>query len=591
MREMRTHKAIKLGVLVLTEVLCATAALYAARQIIIKGILYWYGLRGPDATLYFTMGTALQNGIALYGGIFDPKPPAIFLLSALSLSMFGNGMLAEILNILILLCIPALFLFVGYSSAKKRDWGIIQFSVIVGITLALYHATIGGDIQTEFYGAFFGLLYLAAINRDQMRPHSVTVILASGCFAIALLFKEPFLLTLFAAALLMLRKRQEWLRLFGIPLLTACALYFIVLLHLGGLQNYFTLYLRGMLGNYILAGGPVWARGLVAWERMSINVLDFSAWFPLLILALFLLSLPRHQGKRGQCIGVTVTALGISFLMTVRAFFPVQFPWWNTAIGTALMILSISAGAFAASIWGGGLPTFIRRTWRHGLALYITLTAIGLGSGFHGQYFALALPVYFAFFLLFLRRQTSEHPFSRMTVLGCTALAAVVLLSSQSFTRVTPLSAKISQIQQQDSQDHADAAALDAVLDACAIDRYYSLESSPLPYAKHSPLNFYLYTRIEHIDRYHPVFFDESFRRLGQAQIIIEKSPYVPSPRKGNAEEECIGKSVQTFVQKNFTGTPRACAKNLSVSEGYQILFRKNQDDHAKPDVFTCTTL
>ncbi len=580
-----------MGVLVLTEVICAAAALYASRQIIIKCVLYWYGLRGPDATLYFTMGTALHNGIALYGGIFDPKPPAIFLLSALSLGLFSNAMLAEILNIVILLCIPVLFVLAGYFSAKKTDWVIIQFSTIVGITLALYHATIGGDIQTEFYGAFFGLLYLAAVNRDQMRSHTVTVTLASGCFAVAVLFKEPFLLTLFAASLLMLKTRREWLRLFGIPLLTACVLYCVVLLHLGGFQNYFTLYLRGMLGNYILAGGPVWARGLVAWERMYINVLDFSAWFPLLILALFLLSLPAFSGKRGKFVGMSFAAVCIFMIMTVRSLFPEHFPWWQLWIGTAGMLFAISLGAFVSSIWQGGLVPFLRRTWRHGLALYITLTAIGLGSGFHGQYFALALPVYFAFFLLFLRRQASLHPFSHTTVLGCTALSAAILLSSQSFTRLVPFMTMTEEIEQHDEQDHADAAALDAVLDACTIDRYYYLEGSPLPYAKHSPLNFYLYTRIEHIGRFHPLFFDETFRRLGQSQIIIEAQPYVPSPRKGNVKEECIGKNVQTFLQEKFTKTPRACATNLPMPGGYQVLFRKNPQDISQPDILRCKTL
>lgn len=389
---------------------------------------------------------------------------------------------------------------------------------------------------------------------------------------------------------MMLRKRQEWLRLFGIPLITACALYAVALLHLGGLQSYFTIYLRGMLGNYILSGGPVWARGLVAWERMYINVLDFSAWFPILIIILFLLSLPSRRRAhhdtplRPRLIGLSFTAVCFSVLLLVRAFFPVQFPWWNIWIGAALMFLAVSIGAFLASVRVGGFPAFIKRTWRHGLAVYLTLTAIGLGSGFHGQYFALALPVYFAFFLLFLRRQASGHPFSRWMVLGCTALAALILLSSQSFTRKTTLAAKIDAIRMQEAQQQSDAVAIDAVLYACDIDQYYFIESPTIPYTKHSPLNYYLYTRIEHITRYHPVFFEESFRRLEEAKIVItnkeyNEGTYIPAPRKGNQREICIGNNVKKFLDTQFSKQKWDCARKLPGPKGYALHFRKNPND------------
>ncbi len=613
-------RAIKRIALLLAEIPVAAALLYAGYQIVIKSVLYLAGMRGLDATLYFTVGNTLRNGFSLYRDVFDPKPPGIFLLSSVSFSLFGDGTLAYILNVIVLLAIPVLFLWWGYVYCRRLQvedlrWGsrgvvVLQFSLMIGLALALYHATIGGEVQTEFYGAFSGLIYLAAVDVGRRKRGIMPVVIASAGFAVALLFKEPFLITLFVAALLLLRTFREWVRLFFVPLITAGVAYILVLASLGALGNYFTVYLRAMLGNYILAGGPVWARGLVAWERMYINVHDFTPWFPALLLVLFLLSLPRVTGRRGGFLGITITAACISLIAVVRSFFPLEFPW-HMETTKALFLLAVSTGAVLASLRHANVLHFIRRVWRHVLALYLTLTAIGLGSGFHGQYFALALPVYAALFLLVVRKYAACHPEPFVSqdklreenmrqahtsvapvLLSVTALASCILLTSHPFVPAPgALAEKLTEIRHEDSQSRAAAFALDAILNACDIDRYFFLEGALQPYAAHAPLNLYLFTRIEHITRYHPLFFDETFRRLGQAQVIIEARPYVSAARKGNLEEECVGNGVRTFVNEKFTAAPWACAKDLPVPEGYSVLFRNNPDDQAEPDVLQCRTL
>lgn len=595
--------AIKRIGMVIAEIPVIAAFLYAGCQIATKAILYLAGLRGPDATLYFTMGNAIRHGFTVYQDLFDPKPPGIFLLSAASFSLFSDGTLAYMLNVIILLAIPVMFVWWGMGLRKII---IVQWALIIGLTFALYHATIGGDVQTEFYGAFFGLMYVAAVEfymrGDGRIARTGAVIIASMAFSIALLFKEPFLITLFAAALLLLRTFREWLRLFLIPLITAGMTYIVVLASLSALGNYFTIYLHAMLGNYILNGGPVWARGLVAWERIYINVHDFTPWFPVLLAVMFVLSLPEFSGTtrhvRSRWIGIAFAAACVTGIVFVRSFFPGQF-LWNVHPQVALVPFAAALGGLLSAIRHGGLTDFVRRTWRHGLALYLTMTAIGLGSGFHGQYFALALPVYAALFLLVLQKYGACHPErcegdmrrANALVLSITVIASCILLTSTPFTRSASLSSAVAGIRSADHQDRVSAAALDAMLDACDIDRYYFLEASPLPYATHAPLDFYLFTRIEHITRYHPLFYDETFRRLGEAQIILETKPYMPSPKKGNQEEECIGNGVRTFVEKKFTAAPRACAKGLPVPAGYQVLFRKDAGGLMEPEVQNCKNL
>lgn len=565
------------------ECLAALALLYALRQIAVKCALYLAGQHGPDATLYWTMGNAIRNGLVIYKDIYDPKPPGMFLLSAASFSLFGDGRLGYGLSVLVLLGIPALCVAWGAAYTKGLRWprrfSLLQLSLLVGLTLALYNAAIGGEWQTEYYGAFCGLLYVAALEGHRRRARAGWVALACASFAVTLLLKEPFLITLSVCALLLLRTRREWLRLWLLPLLSACALYVIALVALGAFESYFAFYLHGILGGYILRGGPVWARGVTAWEFIYRDVKDFTPWFPLLVAALAVASLPAAGAKRERWLAVSAACACVSLLLLARSFFPAQFPWHvSTGIASILLILSlIGAGASAA-------PPVLRhsatRTWRHALALYLTYTAIGLGADFHGQYFAIAIPVYAVFLLLILRKLSSDLLPPRQaigTALALGALSSFVLLRSVSFLAPGPLAEQTAAIRAEETRDRAAAAAVDALLDACAIDRYYFLEGRDYaPYAAHSPLNFYLYTRLEHLDRYHPVYFDESFRRLAQAKILIESKPYAPDPKQGNAREECIGASVKAFVDGKFTETPWPCAKSVQQPRGYRVLFRKD---------------
>ncbi len=564
----------------------AGSVFYAACQIAVKCRLYLAGLRGPDSQLYFIMGNAIRNGLVVYKDIFDPKPPGMFLLSAASLSLFHDGSIGYVLNALIILSVPLLFLLWTWRRAKSQPPGrrffLLQLGLILGLTFTLYNATIGGDWQTEFYGAFLGLLYVTALDSYLTSPRRRHIALACAGFALTLLLKEPFLLTLTAAALLMLRTKKEWLRLWLLPFACACALYVIVLAALGNVDSYFTVYLHGMLGSYILRQGPVWIRGLVAWEFTFRDVLPFTPWFPLVIAALVALALPPSRTSRERLFRLTLTCACIALLLLARSFAPAQFPWQVGTVTCALLLLASIAGVCASAPAKEYIP-FLRPLWRYVLAVYLTFTAIGLGSDFHGQYFALAIPVYAVLFLSFLR-SLPLHPRKMQPVLvgGFTFLTSVILLTSSPF--VPPgVSIQTAQIKTQEQHDRATAAAVDELLTACDIDRYYFLEDRPYAqYTQHSPLTYYLYTRPEHLDRYHPLFAAPSFTHLGEAQIIIESKPYTPVPKKGNVTEECVGESIKNFTEEQFTQTPWACAGSRTVP-GYIVLFRKVPGDKSLP--------
>lgn len=545
--------------------LIALALVYALRQIIVKSSLYLHGIYGPDATLYWTMGNAIRNGLTMYLDIFEPKPPGIFLLGAASFELFGDGTLGNVLSMLILLGTPLLFVFWAASYAKGRHpASLLLFGLATGLTLALYNSTIGGDWQTEYYGAFFGLLYVYSIDRWQRRPSPIWMASACIAFAFALLLKETLLPALTAAAILLLRSRREWIWLWLMPGICGGVLFLFVLVAVGALDGYVTIYLPGILGNYVVRGPPVWARGVLAWESTYGNVKDFSPLFPLYIAALFIAALPAAETMRERRFrwAAALSALGV--MMTARSFAPVDLAWkTNIVISLVVAVLGLSILSRVATL--KTIPRMIGRIGLPILALYLVLTSIALGPVFHGQYFAIAIPFYAALVVLVQRKSTRP-----LALMGLTLLSAVTLVTS------TPFASTDKSIVEQ-SIHRAAAARLDAILDACDVDRYYFLEGRGLiPYTKHSPLNFYVYTRIEHLPRYHPVFLEPSMRNLQRTAIMVNSEPYVAHPRAGVAAEERIGTDVEAFVRNTFTSDPWPCARNLPAPEGYEVLYRKD---------------
>jgi len=207
-----------------------------------------------DANLYWTVGRGIVNGIPPHIGLFETKPPGIFILSALSFYFFNSTILTHIVQVLALLIIAVVPLLAYVLHSKEKSIFGIAFSTLLGLLLALYTHERSGLVQVESFGAAFGALAVL-LMLNSLEKHKILKILGiSICMLISCGFKEPFLFPILGASLILCKNIKEWSLKFALPLLIAICLGIIVLLSLGWLDGFLS-YLRYMSGTHVSAVG------------------------------------------------------------------------------------------------------------------------------------------------------------------------------------------------------------------------------------------------------------------------------------------------------------------------------------------------
>ena len=494
----------------------------------------WYFIEGAyagDAQYYWTVGRGILNGFTLYADIYDTKPPGIYLLSALSLWLFGDGTFGFWLNALMLLLLPLAFCLTALRMATSlpktpRLWCVL-LAGIFGVLLSLYAAFLAEGWQVEWYGAFFGSLYaIALVFFHQHRSRWMTVFL-SLCMILAIGFKEPFVLSLLAVALILLPQKNDLIAKFVIPVSITAVVGVVALFLLGYLDGYLSVYLPSQFGHHLVRSDPLWLRGTHL-SLLFVYLCQYSYAFGLFIATLFL-----------------------------SVFYDSRF-----AHRPALRAVSVL------------------------FALYLSLTAGNLRGYPVGNHFVVMVPFYAAVFLLVLRTiverwQSEKAPASFYL---CMTLSTLTLLSIP-LTDGIPHYAKTLSAREPIIAKHQEVARqLDALLDACSVDRYFFVEERPyMEYMHHSPLNFFVYTGPESIISHHPILIEKQLHSFSQSLMVIANGDaYEIRPREA---EKQLSTMTFRYLANNFTIVPWDCAKGLPVPEGYSVLFRKDREN-VKPFPF-----
>jgi len=308
-----------------------------------------------DAPIYYAVGRGIVNGIAPWGGLWEIKPPGIFLVSAISFKFFDSPVFTYYFQVFVLILtaavpIVAYFLLSSYRSTLK-----LAFSMLAGLLLALYSAERSGEFQVESFGAAFACIAVFAMAMPNFEQRKI---LCTSLAAIGILgacgFKEPFLFPLFGVSLIFCKDIKDWLYRFALPLAIAVLLGFVILLACGWLGD-FLHYLKFMSSNHISKYGSPLGRAL-EFNRIYNDLYSFSR-------------------------GFTIALLILLFLPLLKLF------------------RNIKANE----------ETFFTKIAFFGMAFFLSSYAVGLGGEFFEHHFAFALPFYMALVLLLLKNWNGEN--------------------------------------------------------------------------------------------------------------------------------------------------------------------------------------
>ena len=535
----------------------------------------WYELSGilaDDVLIYMAVARGILNGLTPYVDLFETKPPGIFLILAGSLWLTGGVMLAKVFHLLSLLGIGVLTVLPVWSAPALRQdsvqapgcsgesvherWMMRGIAVVFAMLLVLYTAAMAGELQVETFGAFFGIaavMYFAShpswqsflchgevLCSEAKKPQIHTqkrlhlrvtqLLLTSLLLLLAIGTKEPFFLTTFAAALLLMPLRELTVR-FGIPLLIAGVLGAVALMLLGWLIPYITIYLPHIANFHVPAHGSLLARSLSVHKVMQ-NLWDFSPFFLLVIAGLWVV------------------------------------------VATFYLLSSRRSSIY----WGCVRPI---------AAFLLTIFAISVGGDFYAHHFVFAVPVYVSLFWKYLSFDTFFY-FPRVTLsdlpeadcievrhggnkktLRMTLPISVVLLLTTLFHARTPFQERLEQWRHGEEVYRDTAALVDSALDQCGWDRYLHLVRKGggiFAYTEHSPTGpvFTQYTRFMGFEN-SP--FVEPFK-----DVILN----VPLIVFEDLETTHAKEVVRNYIRGQFSERPPECAQGFEQpTERYRVWFRK----------------
>lgn len=502
-------------------VLCAAALLLT----IDLSVRIWYEMQEPytwDSPVYWAMGRGILNGLIPYIDLFEIKPPGIFLLSTLSLWLFGNVYLTHILSavaILLIAIVPVLSLIRRQSfAALPSVCGVLLFWNI-GVLIALYAAERSGEFQTELFGAAFISLYVLTA-RDSSRMQWLRTAIVSVFLLAGIGMKEPFVLTAFASVLLLHGPSPRAIgRTFIVPVCIAGIAGAAIMLSLGWLGPYVLSYLSEMLGIHIYAGGTPWFRGLLV-MRLIHDLALYDSWYPtiLIILAVIGLVFTAYRRKERE--------------------------WPKLLLHVVTLICAVL------------------------LALYLTSLAVGIGGEYFNHHFVFAVPVYIALALSFgwaVKRWEGHplhvllFPISLLILLATLGQPDLHYQERLKFLQASAVPAKLA------------AVYIDAVLDRCAQSRYLFLGTNgPLPYGytRHSPLGPLFYQNSGLLDRAHTPFRQQFLGSLSRSTFIVMAS---------HVELNDLFPDVDHVIRTQFSTTPWPCALSLGTGpQDFSYFFRKS---------------
>lgn len=492
--------------------LLSALALVGLLSVALRAYFEWQGILHTDVAIFLTVARGMLNGLRPYVDLFETKAPGIFILSAWSLRFFGDARLLSGLQAVTTVLFPLTLALPVWLRLRDRALALAAFAG--GSVLALYAAESGGHVYVESVAAFFACALTGIVFAGTGRLNLWQSVGVGSCVLIAAGLKEPFVLSIVSALVLLAPDRTRLTSLM-IPVAGAAVAGLLALMVLGLLQPFFSEYLAHMFGDHI---GNAWGTANVPWWIRTID-------------------LPR--------------------------------------VAVQLRNTSPFVLALVAACWMGALVCLLRRaTGRNAtimafgrwfIATWLSTSAIGAGGDFYTHHFLFAVPLYAACMLVCLRCWHGIRSFRIRTVItvamGCVALASLITIPNWS-SDATP----VWRSEWLEPRMHA-AAALDRAMDRCGIDRYMNFIDRPdgvYGFTRHSPYGpiFQAYGRFGGLQ---PGFLEGYAAAISESPLLIMKE---------GESQPMLDKDTSQYLRESFSETPWDCVGEFTQPAPYHLFFR-----------------
>jgi len=477
-----------------------------------------------DSTLYWAMGRGILNGLTPYIDLFDNKPPGIYLISAFSLWLFGNGMLGNFIGAASLISLPLLSILIVWRERRSGNLSPLATRILVTLALALsmswisFQALFGRPWQTEQFAALFGVCYAFFIV-TMGKPRARRTILLGICLLGSIGLKEPFIFSCFAAALLVDPRLRTLKQTFFKPLLVAVILGITIMA------------LTGMLLPYLFTDLPT---------VLGFRITGFTSPF---LIRIF--SVHRPLAQLAQ----------ITPLLTVLA-----------------IILPI---VYARLIWTPKhqVTEYIRPVAFAVIIILILTFSIGIGGDFQDHHYAVPAPfIATIVFLTLIAISRKWHQSSvRLLTAGLLTVSGVTIL----LIPLHDVSVGSTAWSEEEQTLRVAAAGVDTVLRRCNIDRYLYIHPDGAlrldGFTEHSSMNHALFFPIDQAYQNGPGFQNIAIKRISESQVMV-------LPQQGYTATNEIGKMIVPYIIDKFSADPPPCARPLPEIPGFFLIFRTSDE-------------
>lgn len=477
-----------------------------------------------DCDLFWTVGRGMLNGLVPYKDLFETKPPGIFLLSSFSLLLNDGRLLGGVMSFLATMTLgitPGIFALLAFrNTSLLRRIFLGALGILFGTAMVFYVGKTSWNYMPEQFGVACGTIYVFIIAstyhvHDAKLSRFQSIIAGLFMFG-AIIMKEPFVLTLLAAALLLSVSVDDVFRKAIIPLAVASVVYSVVLILFGLFIPYITIYLREMLGWRINSSGSLWARpfSIESYANMYENMYNFSPFSSALVVFLLV----------NMIVYIAIHRIQFKEYM-LRYFFVI-------------------------------------------LGIYLTVVAVFTGGSIiYGQHYLFAVPTYVALFFLCMWHM--NHLWERLhTKIFLAGLTAILSIFSVTFP-TQEFHGWLASISVEHSRESDLAKDIDILLDACDEERYFYIGLNGkkfIGHTKHSPYGPMFIQYAFYFDQHHKAIQEGFWDSLYKAKILVYD-------RHNDIHK--FENTIDEYIADHFTISPWACSSfNVSRYPEITVYYR-----------------